>query len=94
MRCVVHAAVLAICLGACACGADHQDSSGSSADRQDDSSGASGAPDRPGTLTGFVIDLIDRHTRDDAPPVAYERFASLPDPDGAANKVDAYASMF
>jgi len=35
-------------------------------------------------MTGFVIDLIDQHTRDDAPPVAYERFASLPDPDGDA----------
>lgn len=93
MRCVVCAAVLALCLAACGPDRRH-DSAGSSSDRQDDSAGASGAPDRPRGLTGFVIDLIDRHTRDDAPPVAYERFASLPDPDGDANKLDAYASMF
>lgn len=95
MRCVVRAAVLAICLGAGACGSDRQDdSTGSSADPEGDSSGAPGAPARPEAMTGFVIDLIAQHTRDDAPPVAYERFASLPDPDGAANNVDAYASMF
>lgn len=92
MRCVVRAAVLAICLGAVACGSDREDdSAGSSADPE---GGSSGAPARPGAMTGFVIDLIAQQTRDDAPPVAYERFASLPDPDGAANNVDAYASMF
>ena len=95
MRCVVRAAVLAICLGACAWGSDRQDdSAGSSSDRQDDSSGASGGSARPGGMTGFVIDLIDQHTHDDAPPVAYERFASLPDPDGDANNLGAYASVF
>jgi hypothetical protein len=95
MRRVACAAVLAICLGACASGSDRQDeSAGSNPDRQGDPSGASGGSDRPGGLTGFVIDLIDRHTTDDALPVAYERFASLPDPDGDANNPGAYASMF
>ena len=53
-----------------------------------------GGADSPAGMTGFVIDLIDHHTADDALPVAYERFASLPDPDGDANDLDAYASLF
>ena len=93
MTCVVRVAVLSICLGACACGSHRQDDSAGS-DRRGDSSGASGAPDRPGDLTGFVIELIDQHTRDDAPPVEYERFAALQDPDGDADRLDAYASVF
>lgn len=78
------AAVLAVCVGACA----------SSSDRKGDSPGASGGSDSPAGMTDFVLDLIDHHTADDALPVAYERFASLPDPDGDANYLDAYASVF
>jgi hypothetical protein len=47
----------------------------------------------PGTLTAFVIDLINNHT-DDPTPAAYTDFATLPDPDGSANNTAAYSSLF
>lgn len=79
------AAVLAIYAGGCAA---------SSAPKADDP-GASGGSDPPGQMAAFVLELIQHHTAEDERPVAYERFASLPDPDDDdANDLDAYASLF
>ena len=46
-----------------------------------------------GTLTAYVIDLVQNHT-DDPTPAPYSDFSSLPDPDGSANNTAAYASLF
>lgn len=46
-----------------------------------------------GTLTAFVIDLIENHSSDPT-PAAYSDFSTLPDPDGSANNTAAYASLF
>jgi hypothetical protein len=46
-----------------------------------------------GTLTAFVIDLIENHT-DDPTPADYSTFSTLPDPDGTANNTAAYDSLF
>lgn len=45
-----------------------------------------------GTFTVFVIDLIENHTNDTEQPVAFEMFASLPDPD--VENLDAYVALF
>jgi|SRR5580704_8624421 hypothetical protein len=52
-------------------------------------SGSGGA----GTLTAFVIDLVENHSNDPT-PAAYTDFATLPDPDGSANNTAAYSSLF
>ncbi|HEY3801037.1 MAG TPA: hypothetical protein VGL61_00465 [Kofleriaceae bacterium] len=46
-----------------------------------------------GTLTAFVIDLIENHSSDPT-PAAYSDFSTLPDPDGSANNTAAYATLF
>ena len=53
----------------------------------------SGSDSGAGTLTAFVIDLIQNHTNDPT-PAAYTDFSTLPDPDGSANNTAAYASLF
>ena len=54
--------------------------------------------DAPGaaTLTSFVIDLIQNHTADNTQPVAFDQFATLPDPDldNADPKQGGYSSLF
>ena len=47
-----------------------------------------------GPLTSYVIDLVDNHTSETAPPRPYSEFGSLPDPDGDANNTAAYGSLF
>lgn len=51
-------------------------------------------PPTTGTFTGFVVDLVTHQTADNTAPVAYARFASLPDSDGDSNNTTAYASLF
>lgn len=47
-------------------------------------------------LTTFVVDLIKNHTDDQAPPVAFDEFSTLSDPD--LNDIDpktgGYATLF
>lgn len=47
-----------------------------------------------GALTDFVVDLVANQTSDTAEPAQFERFASLPDPDGEANSLEAYSTLF
>lgn len=58
----------------------------SSASTEDDDDGMNG------TFTAFVIDLIENHTNETEEPVAFEMFASLPDPD--VDNLDAYVALF
>ncbi|NVB76885.1 MAG: hypothetical protein HOV81_00690 [Kofleriaceae bacterium] len=46
------------------------------------------------TLTSYVKDLILNQTTATAAPKPYSEFGSLPDPDGDANNVGAYSSLF
>jgi hypothetical protein len=76
---------LAIVIGLAACGDD-------SPTVQDGSQ----TPDGPGpaaNFTAYVIDLVKNHT-DDPTPAAFSDFMSLPDPDGDANNVHAYDTLF
>ena len=67
---------LVIALGAC--GGDH---SPATEDGGTGTDGGSNQPPPPSeTFTAFVTDLINNHTADDTQPVAYESFATLPDP--------------
>jgi hypothetical protein len=54
--------------------------------------GSDGGPPA-GTLTSYVIDLINNHSSDTAPR-PYSEFGSLPDPDGDSNNTSAYGSLF
>ena len=45
------------------------------------------------TFTTFVFDLVTNHN-DDLEPVAYEVFATIPDPDGDTNNEAAYDGLF
>lgn len=54
-------------------------------------------PDTPTedtTLTSYVIDLITTQTTATASPRPYSEFATLPDPDAAANNTSAYNVLF
>ena len=45
------------------------------------------------TFTDFVVDLVKNQTND-SPPVPYDTFKDLPDPDGTANNTSAYDGLF
>ena len=75
---------LAIGILLAACGDDHPYVPGDS---------GSGSNMQPGTLTDFVIDLIENHSNDPT-PAAYSTFATLPDPDGSNNNGSAYSILF
>jgi hypothetical protein len=83
---VKRSSLLALAIGIllAACGDDHPYVPG-------DSGSGSNMP--PGTLTDFVIDLIQNHSNDPA-PADYSTFATLPDPDGSNNNGSAYSSLF
>ncbi|HEY1550499.1 MAG TPA: hypothetical protein VGG28_21875 [Kofleriaceae bacterium] len=79
--------LLALAIGVllAACGDDHPYVPG------DSGSGSNVQPG--GTLTDFVIDLIENHSNDPT-PAAYSTFSTLPDPDGSNNNGSAYSSLF
>lgn len=58
------------------------------------SGSGSGSGVAPANLTVFVVDLVTNHTVDDAVAMEFDAFATLPDPDGEANNLEAYASLF
>ena len=58
-----------------------------------DAGAGSDAGPPAGSLTSYVIDLINNHTGDTAPR-PYSEFGSLPDPDGDTNNTAAYGSLF
>ena len=60
------------------------------------SDGGTDGPHHASNLTTFVIDLIENHTDDHARPVAFDAFATLPDPDvnNADPKTGGYATLF
>ncbi|HEY0480880.1 MAG TPA: hypothetical protein VGD37_25370 [Kofleriaceae bacterium] len=84
------ALALAVVAGACS------NSSSASPDGGPGSGSGSGSgSEQPGeTFTSFVIELVTNQTTDDAAPVAYDRFATLPDPDADSNNTSAYAGLF
>ena len=46
------------------------------------------------TLTAYVIDLVMNHTTATDLPRPFTEFATLTDPDGSANNLTAYQSLF
>lgn len=88
------ALILALALSAAACGDDSPAVPSDSPMPPGDGSGSgSGSGDHP-TLTSYVIDLVMHHTTATETAHAYSEFSTLPDPDGTANNVSAYASLF
>ncbi|MBA3501396.1 MAG: hypothetical protein M4D80_12850 [Myxococcota bacterium] len=59
-------------------------------DDDDDGDGDSPA----GTLTTFVIDIIENQTVDNMPAMSETEFESLADPDADTNNLDAYNGLF
>ena len=50
-------------------------------------------PNPNATFTSYVIDLVNNHGAD-VTPAPYSAFSALPDPDGDANNLTAYTSLF
>lgn len=89
------ALILALALSAVACGDDSPAVPSDSPMPPGDGSGSgSGSGSDNPTLTSYVIDLVTHHTTATETAHAYSEFSTLPDPDGTANNVSAYASLF
>ena len=89
------AILVALALAAAACGDDSPAVPSDSPTMPGDGSGSgSGSGSDNPTLTSYVIDLVTHHTTATETAHAYSEFSTLPDPDGTANNVTAYSSLF
>nr|HEX4318607.1 hypothetical protein [Kofleriaceae bacterium] len=87
--------VLGIVLAAAACG-DDTNHVGNSDGGKDSGMIDSGSGSGGGTLTAFVLDLVNNHGTD-ATPATFDSFKDLPDPDATidlSTGSDPYASLF
>jgi hypothetical protein len=61
----------------------------------DSGSGSNGSDGgMTGTLTSYVLDLVQNHTTATDLSRPYSEFQALPDPDGDMNNGSAYGSLF